>query len=187
MARLGVADRGSVVIVSGAPGCGKTSLARELAAADPRAVHLVSDFFYEFIAKPIDPSTPESQHQNGVILQAVARATHAFANGGYTVYVDGVIGPWFLDVFEEALAPDIPTHYIVLQASAAEAVDRVRGREGPGLSPKVLRMVPKFFELGALAHHAIDTMDQSETEVREIVTEGLAGGLFKLDWGLVSS
>ena len=182
-----MADLGSVVIVSGAPGCGKTTLARELAAADPQGVHLVSDFFYEFLAKPIDPSTPESQHQNGVILQAVARATHAFATGGYTVYVDGVIGPWFLDVFEEALAPDIPTHYIVLEVSEKEALDRVRHRDGPGLSPIVLRMVPQFVELGALARHAIDTVDRSEAEVREIVTEGLAGGLFELDWRLVSS
>ena len=177
----------SVVIVSGCPGSGKTTLCRALAAADSNGLHLVSDTFYEFIQHRIDPAKPESRHQNAVIMQALARSAQSFAEGGYTVYLDGVVGPWFLHVFRPSLEPDTPTHYVVLQASAVEARARVRSRQGEGLSPTVLQMQRQFADLGPLGHHAVETAGRSEGEVFAAVSEALASGALELDWSLVEA
>ena len=177
----------SVVIVSRCPGSGKTTVCRALASADPCGLHLVSDAFYEFIAHAKDPTTVESYHQNAVVMQAVASAALSFAKGGYTVYLDGVIGPWFLHVFRPHFEPHVSTSYVVLQLSEIEARARVRRRQGSGLSQTVAQMHRQLSELGPLAHHALDTGDRCESEVVEALSGRLARGQLTLDWSLVAA
>ena len=178
---------GSIVIVSGPPGSGKTTLCRALAARHDEGVHLVSDRFYEFIAHSVDPATPESHHQNTIVTRAVASAALAYAKGGYTVYLDGVIGPWFLPEFRRVLESETATHYVVLEVSLASASARVRERQGPGLSPIVEAMHPKFMDLGPLAHHAAPAEDRSKDEILSAVSAGLEAGSFALDWAKVGA
>ena len=185
-AGLTTLSRPCVVIVSGCPGSGKTTLARWLAASTEKGVHFVSDEIYAFISDPVDPTMPESKKQNTVIMNALAASVREFARGGYTIFLDGVIGPWFLHVFRKPLGGEVPIHYIVLHAPLETCVERVRQREGPGLSPKVDAMWPQFVDLGALAHHAIQTDGRSEAAVRALVLEGLAADAFRLDWTLVA-
>ena len=175
----------NVVIVSGSPGSGKTTLCESLAASRQDGVHLASDFFYEFLSHRLDPTTPESHRQNTVIIRAVASAALAYAKGGYEVYLDGVIGPWFLPEFRPFLEPAVATHYVVLKASLGEANARVRGREGPGLSPIVGAMQPKFMDLGPLSRHAVDAENRSKDELLSEVSAGLESGAFALDWSKV--
>jgi hypothetical protein len=68
------------------------------------SIAIVSDLFYEFPARPIDPTVPASRHQNTVIMRALGRASQTFAEGGYDVALDGVFGPWFLPVLLPELA-----------------------------------------------------------------------------------
>lgn len=63
----------SIVIVSGCPGSGKTTLSHALARSQPSGVHIVSDVFYGFPAAPVDPTRKESHHQNTVIMRALRR------------------------------------------------------------------------------------------------------------------
>ena len=177
----------SVVIVSGCPGSGKTTVCRALASADPCGLHLVSDVFYEFISHAKDPTTVESYHQNTVVMEALASAASSFARGGYTVYLDGVIGPWFLHVFRPHLEPNVSTSYVVLQLSEVEARARVRRRQGSGLSRTVTQMHRQLSELGPLANHALDTGDRCESEVVEALSERLARGQLILNWSLVAA
>lgn len=177
----------SIVIVSGCPGSGKTTLAASLAKLEPQGLHLVSDVFYGFPATPIDPTRAESQHQNTVIMRALGRSARTFAEGGYRVFLDGVIGPWFLPTLREELAGVPSLSYVVLRADEAEAVRRVREREGQGQSARVQKMVSAFADLGSYRAHAIETMHRSPEEVLAATREGLAAGRFRLGRGAEGS
>ena len=176
---------GSVAIVSGPPASGKTTLCKALAGRREDGVHIESDVFYEFVARRVDPTTPESKHQNTVIMRALANSALAYADGGYTVYLDGVIGPWFLPEFRAVLEVEAVSHYVVLHASEGQARTRARQRQGRGLSPIVEAMQPKFMDLGPLAAHAVDTGARSPDEVLAEVSAGLDAGSFVLDWSKV--
>jgi cytidylate kinase len=171
-----------VVIVSGCPGCGKTTLSKALAGRRPRGLHLLSDVFYGFPAAPIDPTRPESAHQNTVIMRALGRSARAFAEGGYDVFLDGVVGPWFLPVLREELSGAGPVSYLLLHLPEPEAVRRVRARQGPGMSPRVRHMAAAFDAAPELRGHRIDAAGLSADAVLEAAEQGLASGRFLLAW-----
>ncbi|MEE8509367.1 MAG: AAA family ATPase, partial [Myxococcota bacterium] len=106
----------------------------------------------------------------------------AFAEGGYHVFLDGVIGPWFLPVLRAELSGGPSVSYLVLRVPESEALRRVHDRQGPGASARVRQMVSAFAELGALRDHAVDTEKRSAEEVLSIVERGLVEGRFGLGW-----
>ena len=161
----------SITIVSGCPGSGKTTLARQLASVAERGLHLLSDTFYRFPARPIDPTSPAAHQQNTSVMRALGRAAGSFAEDEYTVFLDGVIGPWFLPVLARELPPSVPLEYVVLQVQLERALDRVRQRQGPGASATVAHMHRAFSELGEFARCALDT---SSSSVEDVLGEFLA-------------
>jgi chloramphenicol 3-O-phosphotransferase len=89
---------GSILILTGPPGAGKSTTARSLvmASGEP-AVHLHSDDFWHFIRKGmIPPYLPEAHKQNEVVMTVLAAAAEKYAEGNYFTVLDGVVGPWFL-------------------------------------------------------------------------------------------
>jgi predicted kinase len=171
---------GTVVIVSGCPGAGKTTLARGLARASPRGLHLESDLFYGFPAHFVDPTRPESHAQNRAVLRAVGRAAGAFADEGYDVFVDGVVGPWFLPWVRGAVGSRHHQSYVLLDVALPLALERVRAREGPGESARVEHMHRAFGRGHGYARHRVETAEQDAQAVLRRVTAGLADGLYRL-------
>ena len=121
----GVSD---LIVVSGPPGAGKTTVARALSGLfDPSAL-VPGDQFFAFIDQGyIAPWTSPAHHQNEVVTTAAGAAAGRLAAGGYTVIYDGVIGPWFLETFRAATA--IPfLHYAILLPPERACLERVRSR-----------------------------------------------------------
>ena len=61
-------------------------------------MHITGDLLFGFIPRLIEPTDPDSHAQNVSVVLAMTRAATAFVAGGYDVYLDAVVGPWFLPV-----------------------------------------------------------------------------------------
>jgi adenylate kinase family enzyme len=121
-----VAPGPCVLIVSGPPGAGKTTVSAELATRFAKSVHLKTDTFYEFIKGGfLHPWQREAASQNEVVVRAVARAAAVYAAAAYTVIIDGVVLPWALAVYRTELAREgIDVRCVVLLPDVEVATRR---------------------------------------------------------------
>ena len=178
---------GRIVIVSGPPGAGKSTIARRLATDAPGAlgVHLHTDDFYGYIRKGyVEPWKREAQAQNIAVMNALSAAAAEYARGGYEVLVDGIVGPWFFDPWRaQARAHDLDLRFVVLRPAEAETVARAAARTHPKAmrDAEVVRFMWKqFADLGALEPHAVDTTAQAAEATAAEIGARLANGEFKL-------
>lgn len=170
-----------IVIISGSPGSGKSSVARQLAehSVYERAVHMHTDDFYQYIYKGyVEPWLPQSQSQNVTVIEALVASATRYAAGGYEVIVDGVVGPWFLDPWLKVVQGGFAVHYVVLRPDKQTTIERAGGRQAGALvDPEVVgNMWQQFAHLGAYEAHAIDTtthtINESVIQVRKYLTDG---------------
>jgi cytidylate kinase len=170
----------SITIISGTPGSGKTSLARALAAGTPNGVHIETDAFFRFLAHGVDPSAPESRAQNSVVIRAYLTAALEYSNGGYAVYLDGVVGPWMLPLIT-SIVPDCD--YVLLHASLDAALDRTRKRTSqPSARPAVVARMHEQFS-NTLKEYRTNVIHTDGKTVEQVVEEyraGKAAGAYSL-------
>ncbi|MCB0995879.1 MAG: AAA family ATPase [Acidimicrobiales bacterium] len=148
---------GEVVIVSGPPGSGKSTVAAALADSVERGVHLESDWFFRWIRSGFIPQhLPASHSQNTAVMDLVTDTAAGYADAGYVVMWDGIVGPWFLDrVLARLAARNVQVRYLVVRAERETALARVRERDGTADVPGAEVMWNQFADLGELEHHVV--------------------------------
>lgn len=148
-----------LLVVTGPPGAGKSTVAALLPSAFQTAALVSGDAFFAFWARgAIPPWLPEAHEQNEVVIRAAARAAGAFVGGGCPVVYDGVVGPWSLPAFFDATG--LPRlHYVVLLPAVEVCLHRVAARVGHG------------FDDPAATEHMHADFTRAEAEPRHVLLD----------------
>jgi predicted ABC-type ATPase len=170
-----------LIIVSGPPGAGKSTIAELVVAQFEPSALVRGDDFFAFVRRGfISPWLPEADAQNTVVIQSAASAAGRLAGGGYTVIYDGVIGPWFLDTFASAAGVE-RIRYAVLLPSEECCVERVRTRIGHGFTdiPAARHMWRDFAKADISSAHLVPvTHDESPATTAAFIRDGVTSGAF---------
>jgi energy-coupling factor transporter ATP-binding protein EcfA2 len=173
---------GMLLVVTGPPGAGKSTVARVVAGRfDPSAL-IEGDAFFAFLDQgAIPPWLPESNAQNDVVTRAAAAATGQYALGGLATVYEGVVGPWFLPTFLEATGLD-SLHYAVLFPTVDVCLERVATRSGHGFSdePATRKMHAEFERAAIAPRHLLRGAGDAEATATELL-ERLRAGDFRYE------
>ncbi len=166
----------SLLIVTGPPGAGKSTVAAILADRFEQSVLVEGDAFFAFLARgAIQPWLPESEDQNEVVTQAAAAAAGRYAGAGYETVYDGVVGPWFLPTFAAATGLD-RLDYVVLMPSVERCVERVATRRGHGFSDEAAtrKMHQGFTQADVDARHVLLDPPDRPDDVADLIVAARA-------------
>lgn len=174
-----------VLILTGPPGVGKTTVATLLSRHRDPGVHLESDVFFHFITSGyVEPWLPESHEQNGVVMRIVGEAAASYALAGYFTVIDGIVIPrWLLGALREVLGvAGLEVAYAVLRAPLELCRERLDAREGGALpSPAAMEGIwSQFADLGEFEAHAVPVEDMQPEEVADLLARRLADGELRL-------
>jgi len=168
----------SLLVVTGPPGVGKSTVAALIADCLPRSVLIEGDAFFAFLRQgAIEPWRPESHAQNEIVTESAAVATGRFARDYPTVY-DGVMGPRFLATFLAATGLDA-LEYAVLMPDVEVCVHRVMTRVGHGFRDEAAarKMHHEFSRCEIAPRHVLDNHSTAEAAADEIMDRWERGEL----------
>lgn len=170
-----------IVIISGPPGSGKTSVAESLCGRYDRTVHLDTDQLYSAIRMGYTkPWLPGSQRQNEMVSRAAARASTAYVRDLFAVFVDAVVGPNTLGVYLEELGgAGVPVHFALLMPSLDETLRRAQERKSTvaALTQDVVRqMWERFSAHGDFAGCTIDNTRLAADETADRIMDACGQG-----------
>jgi hypothetical protein len=178
-----------VLLLTGSPGCGKTTMAPLVADRHELSVCLDLDWFFAKVRRGFtEPWRSEAHTQNRVILGAAAEAIATFAQGGYFTVADGILYPFMLDLFAAACGPrGVSLNYAVLRAPIGVVQRRVQDRrtepqhfDALADAAVVDDLWVQFESHGVAERHRVDSGERGPDAIAEEIASRLASGDFRL-------
>ena len=172
-------DVGSVLLLTGPPGSGKTSVADIVASRFDRSVHVEADRFF-VVGGYVDPWDPEAHEQNSVVMEIASEVARRYAEAGYFTILEGIFIPgWFYESTRERLrSAPLEVASAILRPPLATTVARARPRTPPKrLGDEILEDLWRAFsDLGPLERYVIEDDTQDAERSAEIVIRRLQDG-----------
>jgi chloramphenicol 3-O-phosphotransferase len=178
--------RGPIVLLTGTPGSGKSSVAVALARRYRFGMHIPVDDLREWvvsgIAHPVPEWTEETGRQFALARAGAADLARRYAGAGFAVVIDDVIFPEEAEAtFGEALRGEV-LHRVVLRPRLEVALARNAARTTKTFDTAML--VPTIRALdramaeqpyAAMGWQVIDTSDLGTEETVDAILERLTG------------
>jgi broad-specificity NMP kinase len=179
-----------LLLLTGSPGCGKTTVAPLVADRHELSACLDLDWFFAKLRRgAIEPWREEAHRQNRVVLHAAAEAVASFAEGGYFTVGEGILYPFMLDLFAAACAPrGVALHYAVLRAPIDLVQQRVQDRRVEPQHAGALAdaavvgdLWTQFENHGVQERHRVDVGARGPDEVAAEIDRRLGAEEFRLE------
>jgi chloramphenicol 3-O-phosphotransferase len=117
---------GSVIVVSGPPGAGKSSVARLLVeSATGPAAWIEGDTFWRFFTKPPEGQNPGEGVR--ILVPSLMFTARMFARGGYEAIVDFSVPPGFLAGARKRVG-EYPLQFVILRPTEEVCASRNAAR-----------------------------------------------------------
>ncbi|HEY7269956.1 MAG TPA: AAA family ATPase [Dehalococcoidia bacterium] len=124
-------DSPPVILISGIPGAGKSTIARALAARSERGVHIEGDALQRMIVSggewPSAEITPEAARQMDLRLANACLLAQSFAKAAFTVVLDDVLIAFRLDDYRARLS-SLELYFVLLLPDLDALRQRNAGR-----------------------------------------------------------
>jgi len=169
---------GSLLVITGPPGAGKSTVATIVADRFDKSALVHGDAFFGFLAKGASPPwLPESNEQNTVVTEASAKAAGRYADGGYLVVYDGIVGPWFLETFAEASGL-ASLEYVILLPPVEVCLERVSTRTDHGFTDEdaTRKMHDEFAVSGVDTQHVLVDPPSDPDATADLIVNELGRG-----------
>ncbi len=174
---------GSLLVVSGPPGSGKSTIGALLADRMSPSALIEGDAFFRFLRNGvIEPWRIEARGQNEAIMRIQATTASRYRSAGYETVYDGVVGPWFLDTFAAAAGA---FDYVVLLPPIETCLDRIGSRVDHEFDDATAtRSLHDQFAATCTADlraHVFDSSSGSPHDIADRITRARLSGSVRVD------
>ena len=179
-----------LLLLTGPPGAGKTTLSSQFATHSPRSACVHADYFLTLVVNGfVAPWERAAEEQNRTLLRAASATAARLLAGGYDTVLEGILGPWHLNEIRDELRgfggalsyvivrPDLVT---CLTRASKRVVEDPQHRDALSDEGPVRQLHAAFNSLVGYDRHVLDTTDQLLEESFNALRDGVARGTFQL-------